>query len=66
VFDLKLVCAEITEGLSEISGNTYLDISDLGNEIGFIVAKYFDESNTKKDFLRGVEHGISITDGTHG
>ena len=42
------------------------DVSDIGNEIGFIIAKYFDDKNTLEDFIHGLKHGISITDGTHG
>ena len=41
------------------------DLSDLGNEIGVIIAKYFDKNNTKSDFLHGLDHGVSLTDGTH-
>ncbi len=42
------------------------DLSDIGNEIGVVIAKYFDAKNTKENFLIGLKHGISITDGTHG
>jgi hypothetical protein len=41
------------------------DLSDIGNEIGIIIAKYFDKENTVDDFIHGVKHGISLTDGTH-
>jgi len=41
------------------------DLSDIGNEIGIVIAKYFDEENTDKDFIHGLKHGISLTDGTH-
>jgi hypothetical protein len=42
------------------------DLSDLGNEIGIVIAKHFDEDNTVNDFITGLKHGISLTDGTHG
>jgi hypothetical protein len=42
------------------------DIGDFGNHIGIIIAKYFDEFNDKDSFISGLEHGISLTDGTHG
>ena len=42
------------------------DLSDLGNEIGIVIAKHFDEENTVGDFISGLKHGISLTDGTHG
>jgi hypothetical protein len=42
------------------------DLSDIGNEIGIVIAKHFDEENTVNDFISGLKHGISLTDGTHG
>jgi hypothetical protein len=45
----------------------YGDISDLGNEIGYSVGnviKYMTETETN-DFIHGIRHGISITNGTH-
>jgi hypothetical protein len=41
------------------------DLSDLGNEIGIVIAKYFNDENTVNDFIHGLKHGISLTDGTH-
>ena len=41
------------------------DLSDVGNEIGIVIAEYFDEENTVDDFIHGLKHGISLTDGTH-
>ena len=44
----------------------YGDLSDVGNSIGIVIAKYFDKDiGDKEDFLAGLNHGISITDGTH-
>ncbi len=49
-----------------IAANSYEgDISDIGNEIGIVIAKYFDEENTIEDFIMGVRHGVSLTNGTH-
>jgi len=56
--------SEIREQLDKI--NYYGDLSDLGNEIGIVIAKFFDEENTVNDFISGLKHGISLTDGTHG
>jgi hypothetical protein len=45
------------------------DLSDVGNEIGIVIAKYFDDEDTgfdKESFISGLNHGISLTDGTHG
>ena len=41
------------------------DLSDIGNEIGIVIGKYLDENNTIEDFIRGVRHGVSLTNGTH-
>ena len=43
------------------------DLSDLGNTIGEIVGKYISEEFgfEKDDFISGIEHGISLSDGTH-
>jgi hypothetical protein len=54
------------EIISQLNNVCYTgDLSDLGNEIGIVIAKYFDEENTEKDFIHGLKHGISLTDGTH-
>jgi hypothetical protein len=44
------------------------DLSDLGNEIGIIIGQYTNDEMgyEKDDFVSGVRHGISISDGTHG
>jgi hypothetical protein len=50
-----------------VAANSYEgDLSDVGNEIGIVIAKYFDEENTIEDFIMGLKHGVSLTDGTHG
>jgi hypothetical protein len=44
------------------------DLSDLGNEIGIIIGQYTNDKMgyEKDDFVSGIYHGISISDGTHG
>ena len=44
------------------------DISDLGNEIGFAVGKVLPmiAEGELDDFISGIKHGISLTNGTHG
>jgi hypothetical protein len=44
------------------------DLSDLGNEIGIIIGQYTNDEMgyDKDDFIAGIRHGISISDGTHG
>ena len=64
----KNICSEISERLSNIPYESG-DASDIGNEIGIILAKYFDDNDfgwDKDGFISGLNHGISITDGTHG
>ena len=43
------------------------DISDLGNEIGYAVGQCIDDMTEEQitDFIHGIRHGISITNGTH-
>lgn len=41
------------------------DLSDIGNEIGIVIGKYLDPDNTLDDFIHGIQHGISLTNGTH-
>lgn len=54
------------------ANNTYpsnmCDLGDIGNEIGIIIARYFDENEmgfNEESFISGLNHGISLTDGTH-
>jgi len=43
------------------------DLSDCGNEIGYTVGhKYKDMTEGEiEDFITGIRHGISLTNGTH-
>lgn len=41
------------------------DLSDIGNEIGVIIAKYFTNEILLEDFIYGVKHGVSLVDGSH-
>lgn len=45
-------------------------LSDIGNTIGFIIGVAIEEHKDKEnfnveEFLKGFQHGISLTDGTH-
>lgn len=62
-FKFNIVKFELIEQLNKIKYKG--DLSDIGNEIGIIIAKHFDEDNTVEDFIHGLKHGISLTDGTH-
>jgi hypothetical protein len=59
----------IANQLKEKAVNTKYegDISDLGNEIGYVVGLCIDDMNDAqiKDFIHGLRHGISLTNGTH-
>ncbi len=43
------------------------DLSDLGNEIGIEIGRLIENMNTEQinDFIHGLKHGISLTNGTH-
>lgn len=43
------------------------DISDIGNEIGFIIGSNFHNMTEEQitDFIHGFRHGVSLTNGTH-
>ena len=41
------------------------DLSDIGNEIGIVIGKYTDDENTIEDFISGLRHGVSLSNGTH-
>jgi hypothetical protein len=56
----------VGEIISQLASIDYSgDLPDIGNEIGIVIAKYFDKENTVEDFIHGLKHGISLTDGTH-
>jgi hypothetical protein len=66
--DITHVTKELSSALSEVQ---YVqgDLSDIGNEIGIIIGKYINKKEMGfelEDFITGLKHGISITDGTHG
>ncbi len=66
--EFKEMCLEVSEKLSNLQYDNG-DMSDIGNEVGIIIAKYFDDNDLgwdEESFINGLSHGISITDGTHG
>lgn len=59
---------KIVNDLKEIKVHPQGDLSDLGNEIGKIIGVYIDNQEIGyelDDLLAGIEHGVSLTDGTH-
>jgi hypothetical protein len=41
------------------------DMSDVGNEIGIALGQYLSTEEEINDFIAGLKHGISLTNGTH-
>lgn len=61
----KKVIEKLRTDLSEIKYSKG-DIGDIGNEIGFSIGLELDSEDKINDFIRGLRHGISLVDGTHG
>ncbi len=61
---------EVFEQMCQTFGEIHYingDISDVGNEIGYALGKALTDltEDEIKDFIHGVKHGISLTNGTH-
>ncbi len=41
------------------------DMSDIGNEIGLVLGEFITTESELQDFIHGIRHGISLTNGTH-
>ena len=39
------------------------DIGDIGNEIGIVIGKF--DKDLIRDFKWGLDHGVSLSNGTH-
>ena len=64
--DLSWIAASLKE--KSLNDLEYVgDISDCGNEIGSIVGKNYPNLSEEEisDFIHGIRHGISLTNGTH-
>ena len=68
-YSVKGCMIHIANSLKEnaITTNYEGDISDLGNEIGYVLGTFIDNMNEEQitDFIHGLQHGISLTNGTH-
>ena len=65
--DLRRELIEVIQMWNTIE-NRQEDLSDLGNEIGIIVGKYFKKKKMGyqiPSFMSGLNHGFSLADGTH-
>jgi hypothetical protein len=64
---IQKIKQEIIEQLNKAEYNG--DLGDIGNEIGIIIGKYLSADKNPgyefDDFIHGVKHGISLTNGTH-
>jgi hypothetical protein len=64
--DFQEILKLITLKLNNVSYNNG-DISDIGNEVGLAIGSILENMTQEEigDFIRGVRHGISLTNGTH-
>lgn len=64
--EFKDIFEQLCQTFNEIKYNNG-DISDVGNEIGYALGKVLPNltEDEIKDFIHGVKHGISLTNGTH-
>ena len=62
---VEQISLSLSERLLEIK--YYGDVSDLGNEIGYTVGNIVKDMTEQEtnDFIHGIRHGISLTNGTH-
>jgi hypothetical protein len=62
--EFKLIMNRLTQSLGDIPYDNG-DVSDIGNEIGIVLGEFITTESELKDFIHGVRHGISLTNGTH-
>lgn len=67
---MENILEDLIKQLEAIKNSTpinQVDLSDLGNEIGIVIGQYTNDKMgyEKGDFIAGIHHGISISDGTH-
>ena len=66
--DFKPILKELTRNINKKIKNAscrVVDIGDVGNEIGIAIGKYIKNEEDKRYLIHGIEHGISLIDGTH-
>lgn len=66
IIEFRDVFEQLCQTFSEIKYDNG-DISDVGNEVGFALGKALADlkEDEIKDFILGLKHGISLTNGTH-
>lgn len=62
------IAEEIANEIMTAHPGLFTHLDDLGNVIGIVLGKYINGTlgYEKEDFLAGLDHGISLSDGTHG
>lgn len=70
--NIKKISKEISKGLIALDrrfdDDVKLDLSDFGNEIGFLIGKHISKKKmgySLDDFIAGIKHGVSLVDGSH-
>lgn len=61
--NFKEILKDLSVSLDKVTYE-YGDYSDIGNEVGFVLGKTITKDELD-DFLAGLRHGISLSDGTH-
>lgn len=61
--NFKEILKDLSVSLGDVTYE-FGDYSDIGNEIGFVLGKTITKDGLD-DFLAGLSHGISLSDGTH-
>lgn len=61
--NFKEVLKDLSVSLDNVTYE-FGDYSDIGNEIGIVLGKKITEEQFD-DFITGLRHGISLSDGTH-
>ena len=68
--DFRMLLAGLINYLTEVSRNTEYngDLADLGNEVGVAIGGLMKNMSGEemRTFVMGFNHGVSLTNGTHG
>jgi hypothetical protein len=62
--EFKLIMNRLTQSLGDIPYDNG-DVSDIGNEIGIVLGEFITTESELQDFITGIRHGMSLTNGTH-
>ncbi len=62
--NFKKIADKLSEDIKNIQYEKG-DLSDLGNEVGISLGEVIKNESDLEDFIIGLEHGISLVNGTH-